>query len=401
MGRADLHVFGGLMPKSSARALSDAAGQVAHNLSPQSTEFLPLQQDTQVIANSGVNNPKSIFRFKRKPDGTLATDFTDLTQWRVSATKLSYAAVQINNDLTDRHCVSFDDGSSVPHIVDATGSDRILGVPQPTDAPTVTVNVVDEFTTEERADAITSVLSFFNSNASDFLIPVWRGRSSVTPSDYRPGTGTQGYLDREAIPNVTDDLSQQVRVFKTSSTGGADNGQITSDYTGHTELSWPFDPALGGFWKPSTGGWPSGVSWATANDHWCIPFTAYGLTYDIDALALVAALTAIDKPGGTTGEKLIDTGTADAIVAKCGDVGSELWTEVAPKLNALYAKVQDAKALFDRGAQGALVASMSSFYAQSTITDLFDTAIANAAEAAWNEAVNAHGYVDFEAPGGA
>jgi hypothetical protein len=400
MAKADIHTFGGLMPKASPRALDGAAAQVAHNLSPQTNEFLPLPQDTQVIANSAVNNPKTIFRFKRKADGTLATDFTDLTQWYVSALKVSWAAGQVNNDLTDRHYISFDNGSAPPRAVDATGGSRQLGVPQPATAPAAVLNVVDEFTTEERGDAITSILSWFDANATSYMVPVWRGRSDTDPTHYRPGTGTHGYLDREGIPNTTDDLSQQVRLFETSSTAGADNGTITSDYVGHSDMSWPFDPALGGFWKPSTGGWPTGVTWATTKDHWCIPFTAYGLTYDIAAIALRDALADIDLPGGAAGEKLVDTGTADAIVAHCGEVGSQLWTDVAPKLNALYAKVQDAKILFDGGQKASLVASMAAFYAQSDITTLFSNAIANAAEEIWNQALIAHDYVDFEAPGG-
>jgi hypothetical protein len=212
MAKIDLTSFGGLMPKLAARSLPGDAAQVAIDLEQNTHEFRPVANDTTVVANSGVTNPATIFRFQRKADGTLNTDFTSAATWAVSSVRKSYAKGQVNNDLTDRHYVSFDDGSAAPRAVDVLGvdgSDRQLGVPAPDSAPVLVLNVVDEFTTEERSAAITNLLAFLKTTTESMLTPVWRGSSSLDPEDYRPGWITPGYADRDYIPGVDIEESQQ------------------------------------------------------------------------------------------------------------------------------------------------------------------------------------------------
>lgn len=396
-----INTFGGLVPKASARALPDNAAQVAQDLQADSAEFRPVATDVQVLADSGVTNPKTIYRLQRKADGTLNTDFTSAATWKVSAIEKSFVRGQLNNDLTERTYVTLNDGSGAPRVIDATGQDRQLGVPSPVTAPTVTVNVVDEFTTDERSASLAAIESDLKSAAAAIVTPVWRGASATDPATYRPGGTHPGYADRVYVPGVDPQEAQEIRLFRTTSTAGAKNGTISDDYTGGSKQGWPFDSSLGGFWVPASSSWPGFITWpGSTYDHWAIPFSAYGLTYDINDSGLNAALTAIDMPGGTVGEKLLTSDQVTEIVGKVDDMSTQQWADVAPKLNALYAKVQQVKILLDGGAQGSLVAANTAYYATTAISDILTNGVANAAEAIWNEALKAANFVEFAPPGG-
>lgn len=401
MSKIDIHTFGGLVPKLSARATPADKAQVAHNLYQNVPEFCPLPADTTAVAVSGVNNPKTIFRFKRNSDGSLNTDFATAAKWQISSIRKSWARGQVNNDLTDRHYVSFDDGSAAPRSIDATGSDRQLGVPQPATAPIVVVNTVAQYSTEDRTAAIAAMLdSLKNAANTAFLQPVWKGKNSSDPSTYRPGGTHAGYADRDYVPGVDPQEAQQLRMFRVTSTGGADNGTISNDYTGGSGQTWPFDGALGGIWVPSTSSWPGFITWpGSTYDHWALPFHAYGLTYDLASSSASTYLTAMEKPGGAPGEKLLTSGQVTAAVAAAQAVVDAEATAAGPKLDALYAKVQEAKVLMNSGTAASLVTSVSAYYASTAITTLFAAEIATFAEAAWNQAVQAHAYVDFAPPG--
>lgn len=388
--------FGGLVPQAGKRALPDNAAQTATNLLASSQEFRPLQADTEVVTASGVSNPKTIYRLQRKADGSLNTDHTSAATWKVNALEVSYARHQLNNDVTERTSLTYNDGSAPARVIDALATDRLLGVPKPTAAPTVVVTEVAEFTTDERNANIEAIANYVRNIATVNVTPVWRGSPSLDSADYRPGWTHDGYADRDYIPGVDPEEAQQLRLFRTTSTGGANNGTISDTYTDlPTEgLTWPFDPALGGFWKTATADWGT---WAgTTHDHWCIPFHAYGLTYDIDVTALGTALALMEMPNGNGLEdRLLTTEQVAEIVDQVGDLGNQQWTDVAPKLNALYAKVNQAKVLLDGGTAAALVSATAAFYAKTEIEDIFTDAVANAAEAIWAQAVQAATYVDW------
>lgn len=384
-------VFGGLVPKASTRSLPDNAAQVAVNLLQGTAEFRPMKTDVTVVASSGVNNPQGIYRFQRKADGTLNTDFTSAAAWKIDLLPTSYSRTQINGDTTERTIKTFDDGSAAPRMVDAQGGDRQLGVPRPTVAPTVVVNVTDEFTNEERAGGIANILQYLKQSTASLITPVWRGAA-------RPGTSTDGYVDRDTIPGVDSEEAQQLRLFRFSSTGGANNGTLEDPYQGAVgSFGWIQDAGIGGFFQTAAGsGWPA---WAgTSKDHWAIPFHAYGLTYDINESGLVTALEAIDMPGGESGDKLLTEDQAEEIKDLVVDMSTQQWADVQPKINALVAKVTETKVLLDGGTAAAQASSLSAFYAQSAITSIVDAAFDNFAEAVWNQAVQAHAFTEFSAP---
>lgn len=129
--------FGGELPSISPRALPDNAAQENANLFMGVNEFRPLKNDNAVGA--AVAASKSLYRI-------------DATQpWITSTKERSYVRGQINGDVKKRTYYSVNDGTQAPRAIDATGADRPLGVPAPV-KPTVTVDVVDEWTWEE-ADA--------------------------------------------------------------------------------------------------------------------------------------------------------------------------------------------------------------------------------------------------------
>ncbi len=391
MARLHTVVFGGLVPKASARRLPDNAAQVAKNLLPGTVEFRPMKLDLEVVAETGITNPKSAYRFQRKADNSLNTDFADPSTWRFDAGEVSYSPCQVNGDTLERVIMTFNDGGAPARMLDRLGGNRLLGVPKPTAAPTVVVNVVDEFTTEERAGGIENILQYLKQSTAALITPVWRGAA-------RPGTGTTGYLDRDLVPGVDPEEAQQLRLFRMSSTGGANNGTLEDPYVGAaSSFGWILDAGLNGFWKTAAGaGWPA---WAgTTKDHWIIPLHAYGLTYDINEVGLTAALADIEMPGGAPGEKLLDGDQVDDIVELVVEMSTQQWADVQPKINALTAKVTEAKVLLDGGTAAALQSSLSAFYAKAAITTIVDGAFDAFAEAVWNEAVKAHEFSEYTPP---
>jgi hypothetical protein len=192
---------------------------------------------------------------------------------------------------------------------------------------------------------------------------------------------------------VSWEIAQQMRAFKLASTGGANSGAISDTYGAGTvdKFQWIFNPALGGFNATSaTATWPA---WAgNNNDHYCIPFYAYGLTYGINTAALTAHLTGMDKPWSAPGTKLLTSAQVTAVMQMVSDLSAQTDAAALPKFTALKTGVAQMKVLLGAGSAAQVSASFATFYAQAAITSLRDTAIANFAEAVWNEAVQATVY---------
>jgi hypothetical protein len=393
--------FGGLHPKASPRALPSDGAQIAKDLQPGNREFRPLGQDTQVVASSGVTNPKTIYRFQHKSDGTFNTDMT--TGWIVKAIEMSFVKGQINDDTTERTFATSDDGSNPPWVYDATDTvtGRRLGVPAPTDAPTLVVNRVAQFSTDDRAAAVKAASDYFKTLANDatMLVPTWFGAATTTQSDFRPGTTHDGYVDRVTVPTLNADPSQQLRVFRLDSTGGADNGGISNTYDSFDAASyqWVMDPSLAGFYQTSPSSAPLWPTWAgTNNDHWCVPFTAYAIAYDPNGAGLRAALQAMEMPGADTPTPLFtDPTQLDEVMTAVADVLSAKWTAGAPYLTALKAEVDTMHVMLGGGGTEQRAASITAFYAKSDVSTEISTAKSNLAEALFGIAAREAFYTDF------
>ncbi len=392
--------FGGLVPKASARVLPANAAQVASDLQPDIFEFRPLGTDLTVVASTGVTNPKTIHRLARKADGSFNTDMT--TGWIVKAGEMSFVKAQINDDTTERTYATFDDASAPPRVYDATDlvTGRQLGVPRPASPPTATVNVVDEFTTDERSAAITAAQTYMRNITAVAMQPLFRGSPSDDPVDYRPGLYTTGWVDRDYIPGLDPEEAQQLRVFRLASTDGANNGGISDSYDtahGPDYYQWVLNPTLGGFYMTSpSSGWPS---WASTNkDHWCIPVYAYGLTYIVNAADLKTRLLLMEMPGVTPAAPLMTEAQADEIVSQVQDVAAQQLIEVTPQLNSIKAEMATMHAILGGGGTDQRIAALTAFYADTSVSDEIDSSVANAAEAFWNLALQAAQQIPYTGP---
>jgi hypothetical protein len=368
--------FGGVLPKVEPRALPDTAAQEAHNIDPGSTDFRPLGADSTVLANSGVNNPLTIYRLQLKADGNLNTDFTEASTWKVYAGDVSLVKGQINSDTTDRHYLTYNDGSAAPRAIDATGSDRQLGVPAPTTAPTVVVNEVDEFTTDERAAGLASVQQVAAAAIRANATASWVGAD-------HPGTGTTGYGDvTPAFGFGITEESLQVRAYRLTGSGGTISNSYST--TAATEFSWVFDPLLGGTQgqAAATPAWAGGAgTW-----HWFLTYPAYGRGYTLNTAAIETALEAIAMPGTTDGTKLLTSAQVDEILAELDDYVDPTNDVVGPLVNALKQKVAQLKALLDGGPRASLAATRLAFYSKTDVAAAIAAAKTNFYNTVYNQA---------------
>lgn len=139
-----LQDFGGVVPRVSPRALPAGAAQRYENLLATSSELRPLPGDKTVA--SAADGAKTLYRLGRNPDGTLRTG--DADGWITDVADKSHVKGQLNDDATERTVVTWNDGTEAPRVIDATGEDRLLGVPAPPKVG-LTHHEVDEFTREE------------------------------------------------------------------------------------------------------------------------------------------------------------------------------------------------------------------------------------------------------------
>jgi hypothetical protein len=309
--------------------------------------------------------------------------------WIVKAGEMSFVKAQINDDTTERTYATFDDGSAAPRVYDASDlvTGRLLGVPAPANAPTVTVNVVDEFTTDEKNQGIDAALLYIKNNVAVDMQPVWLGAD-------HPGTSVPGYVDRDNTINGDPDEAQQLRVFQLASSGGANSGGITDTFSDldATHYQWVLDPTLGGFY--GTAG--ASPAWATENrDLWLVPFHAYGLTYTFNTAAMTTTLAAMAHIPPEDGVPLLTTDQVTEVMGMVTDLVDQYDTQAQPKINALKAQVQSLEAMLGGGGAAQTKAALEGFYADSGTQDILDAAFSNFAEAVWNQAVQVHNYVPY------
>lgn len=139
-----INQFGGEMPSISSRNLPASAARTSKNLLLSLAEFRPLSNDAVVAAAPA--GTRTLYRMAREAGGDFNSDPS--TGWITATSDRSYVKGQIDDELTERTYVTFDDGSAKPRAINASGADRVLGVPRPTKLVPVHT-VVDELTSEE------------------------------------------------------------------------------------------------------------------------------------------------------------------------------------------------------------------------------------------------------------
>lgn len=368
---------GGLAPSVSPRALSDAAGQKAHNLMPSISEFRPLGGDVAVAPTSYA---KTIYRLARTSTGAFNTN--PATGWVTSADERSYVKGQLNDDTTERTYFTFDDSDQPPRAIDAQGADRRLGVPAPTLAPTVTANIVDEYTAEDR-DADLSVAALEAAKIiKAHMVQAWVGPDVVG----HPTSHQIAYFGRAAPEFDPADDAQMVRVYGL----GASGPGLVASYSpvDPSKFSWVFDPGLGGFEHNRVAG-ESVIKNLAEQRFWCIPYHGRAVTYKLERVPFLAAIQALEVAGtaqftAETAEKL-----ADAIdEATIGDTVKTLFSDHKSKASTVLA-------LLDGGQDATYIAQVQAFYEKAAVVAEINTAVDNLARTIWQFAVSLNAATDW------
>ena len=367
--------LGGLEPSAPPRALPDNGAQVANNINPGSPTFRALLGD-KPVSTVAVSNPKTLYRFDRKADGSLNTD--DTTGWRASAQQLNLVRTQINDDTTGKIYYTAADGSAPMYWHNAAWQDRPVGVPAPTAAPTITsINDSYVFTPDVRTSELTAVLDQAVKLVQGLATPAWVG-----PDEYLP----QGWVRRSDFVLPTDPLyaaaqREVVRVFAVHPSTNA----VLNTFTDMPvdESAWVFDQTLGGSYYTVEAG-VAVPSWAAGyTKFWTIPMRAFAQAYDIPSTATRDALLTLKMPGTQGAQPLLTSAQADAIVTQISEHGDKDALRVKSKIDALVAKVQDTASIFTVGGRASLKTQTEQFYQRADVQVTLTSAQNDFAEAIW------------------
>lgn len=379
--------FGGLLPSVSPRYLPDSGAQTAQNLLASTPEFRPLLGDgAPVSLGAAASDPKTIYKYPQQSGS-----------WYMSTSVVNVVRGQINGDPSELTYMTYQDGSAPPNIYP---SGLRLGVPAPLAAPTLTLNAVTQFTEADRSaaiaaagasarDAIHNNMSPAVASGSDF--------SAATGLSRSMGVTVPGYFNRDMSPTAGETSTHIVRAYRATSTGGAFTGGFESAYVsvGNTSdnFAWAADPALQGFWRSMPAGVsietsPWGTTWgcATGDDHYCVAFPAYAMTYTLATSTAKTALKAIPLPGTTTGEFLYSDADAQSIVDSVNAYLSVDNPAIRPKFKEMADKVAELKVILDGGVLSFTANTMTAYYGTAGVAaeidaalDAFANAVADAA----------------------
>jgi hypothetical protein len=268
--------FGGLMPSADQRALPPNAATVATNLHPNSNEFRPTLAAVVRSAVFDLANPRTIYRMGRTAAGALNTD--PATGWKSYLIETAHAKWANAADLTERTTVSPLNGSYPPRVIDATGTDRLLGVPAPA-KPTVTINLGTYYTEKERESDLKTLRALILKAINAYL---YRAKVGATYT----ADAIQGYLENGAEMS-SQPSPQRARVYRYD----AEEGTLTDAYTAAAEADVKWVQATRkGVWIVADGT-PAWMG-SAGQSHYAINYHAYGIGYKLNTEA--ALVTALD-----------------------------------------------------------------------------------------------------------
>lgn len=369
--------FGGLEPSVLPRALPPEASQRCVNMTPDTFDFRPIPSDV-AVATQAVANPKTLYRFDRKADGSFNSDET--TGWIGAAALLNLARQQLNDDTTGKIYYTHADGSQPMRWHNVAGTNRQVGVPAPTTAPTITsVNDSYVFTNEVK----------FRESQAVLEEATWFAKSNTTPSWVGFDTLPTGWVRRSTFVTSSDPVfsayeREAVRLFAVNPSTNA----LISTYSDipTNEATWVFNPALGGVYAELPSGSPLIPAWATGHTKWwCIPMRAYAQVFDINEAPLKTALMALKMPGTQGADPLLTDAQADLIIARLVEHGDKDGDRVRAQTQLLLARLLGVGAMFTLGAAPALSAAVSSFYSRTDVAAQIASAKRVYAEAMWLE----------------
>lgn len=321
--------FGGLRPALKPRELPPDAAQTASNLFARSKSFWPLLADT-AAGTSSVSNPATLFRYRGS--------------FLASAIRLSFARSQIAGDATDRTYYTFDDGSAPPRAIDSastlanlTTAGRRLGVPAPTAAPAVALQVTDELTPEELpgvdADAVRAITDAINASFTSS----YQGNAipAATPSISQLGWAPHG----AGMPSVAEHQWNLLVPM---------NGAVPApgfEYLQRTEFGGALVLVSGVY-------------------YWAVPFELFAPVKTIDTSALTSALTALNQPHDAT-QDLFAPGEVTSVVTNVAAYYALTNEPMKSMLDAAKAATALIRSVIDQTEDGIPAA----FFSSTTWTD--------------------------------
>lgn len=326
--------FGGLLPAASERALPPENAGEADNLHAGTMEFRPVNAALEYPGVFSYENPRTIYRMERTAAGELNTDLS--VGWLSYPIETSHARWPNNTDVTERTTVTAVDGSYAPRVIDATGEDRLLGVPQPA-APTVTLNEGNYFTEAEREDAIAAL-------KASILATIRQQLSRAKVGAAYTSDTAEGYL--ETGPETGAQPSpQRYRVYAFDAREGA----MTDAYVTGVDVAdvkW-VQATRKGTWLQADGT----PAWMGAAGAWhlAISYHAYGIAYKLSAESTLAtALDAIEY---------VDTDQAEEIAETVADLFDPQAKEAQGVIVPLKEAVSKLEAAMNTKAPGAQTAA--------------------------------------------
>lgn len=369
--------FGGLEPSVLPRALPPESAQRCVNMTPDTFDFRPIPSDV-VVATQAVSNPKTLYRFDRKTDGSFNSNET--TGWVGAAALLNLARQQLNDDTTGKIYYTHADGSQPMRWHNVAGTDRQVGVPAPTTAPTITsVNDSYVFTEDVKFRETQSVLGEVTRAVIESVDASWVGFDPLATGWVRRST-----FAASSDPAFSAYEREAFRVFAVNPSTNA----LVSTYSDMpvNEAAWVFNPALGGVYAELASGSPLIPSWAAGHTKWwCIPMRSYAQVFDINDTSLKPALMALKMPGTQGADPLLTNAQADLIIARLMEHADKDGDRVKAQTQSLLAKLEDVRAKFTAGATGSLAAAVAAFYARSDVAAQIASAKRVYAEAVWLE----------------
>jgi hypothetical protein len=134
MASIEIRAFGGMQPSANPKNMSETAAVLVRNLDLRYGDFRPLP-----VAEN-MNNPMTA--------GQTLYRLQNTGYFITNPGIVNYVRGPIPNDSLER---TYYTGDGVPKVVTQMNQVRQLGVPAPTSAPVVQVNVTDEYSTDDAA----------------------------------------------------------------------------------------------------------------------------------------------------------------------------------------------------------------------------------------------------------
>lgn len=347
MAKIELKQFGGILPSVDKRRLPMGAAQTAHNLDLRFGDFRPLEGPGGSVATVD-SNTQSIFR---TPSGT----------WLSSTNDVDYVNAQVNDAAFER--VYLTGRSAYPESWQG-GTYRKLGVPAPTAAPTVSVVLSPEFSTDE-----------FNQSKAALpkqIADMVKARTSQVnlgnaPTNTPPVYATGGWLAHGSQPDLPTNSNLQWAFCVPMVLSGTDYVMVHPENDNHLLAA-----EFGGK-QISYGG----------NPYWAVPVYWQGQGASVDTVNLTADFKTVMSPADPLVRLWTDAKVDELVAAVAEDYN----LTIAPNKGFIDA-INSAQLLVDHAYAGqvaslAIKAAVADFFLRTEvvaqITELVGTSTGSSA----------------------